>query len=71
MKFINYLESMTGIGVYPLVSLMIFFVFFIGVGLFVILGRKEYFATLSHLPFSDDTTEPLTTNTSAYVEPGK
>lgn len=71
MKFINYLESMSGIGVYPLVSLMIFFVFFIGVVLYVMLGRKEYFDTLSALPFISDQNESLTANTKVYDKANK
>jgi cytochrome c oxidase cbb3-type subunit IV len=50
MKFINYLESITGIGVYPLVSFMIFFLFFLGVALFVIKADKNYIKRLSDIP---------------------
>ena len=50
MKFINYLESITGIGIYPLISLLIFFAFFMGVGFYIIRGRKEYFDMLAGLP---------------------
>lgn len=53
MKFINYLESITGIGVYPLVSLFIFLGFFTLVGIYVIKGRKEYFDHLSNLPINN------------------
>ncbi|MCE3258836.1 MAG: Cbb3-type cytochrome oxidase component FixQ [Bacteroidetes bacterium] len=54
MKFINYLESITGIGIYPLVSLMIFFGFFAIVGIFVIKGRKEYFEYLRNIPINSN-----------------
>lgn len=53
MKFINYLESITGVGIYPLTSFIIFFVFFLLVGLFVWKGRKEYFDHLSNLPINN------------------
>lgn len=66
MKFINYLESITGIGVYPLVSLMIFFIFFMGVALYIILGRKEYFDTLSNLPLRASNSESLIPKTPGY-----
>jgi hypothetical protein len=56
MKFINYLESITGIGAYPLTSLLIFFVFFLGVGYYVVKVRKEYFNMLSDLPLTSDKT---------------
>lgn len=54
MKFINYLESITGVGIYPLISLLIFFLFFIAVGVYLIKGRKEYFDTLAHLPLNNN-----------------
>jgi len=66
MKFINYLESMTDIGFYPLTSLMIFFIFFIGVTVFIIKGSKEYFNTLSQLPLNADGNSVLTSNTQVY-----
>lgn len=52
MKFINYLESITGIGIYPLISLIIFFGFFVAVGIYVIKGRKEYFEYLRNIPIN-------------------
>ena len=66
MKFINYLESITGIGVYPLVSLMIFFIFFLGVTLYIALGRKEYFETLSNLPLRTQNSDSLNSKTHDY-----
>lgn len=68
MKFINYLESMTGVGIYPLTSLMIFFLFFTVVMAFVIKGKKEYFDMLSELPLSSTTKDPHTLNTTSYDE---
>lgn len=68
MKFINYLESMTGIGIYPLTSLMIFFVFFAAVMVFVIKGRKEYFDMLSQLPLNAKQNDQPTLNHTGYDE---
>jgi cytochrome c oxidase cbb3-type subunit 4 len=68
MKFINYLESMTGVGIYPLTSLMIFFVFFIGVMVFVIKGKKEYFDMLSQLPLTAKQQDQHTLNNTGYDE---
>ncbi|MES2131200.1 MAG: CcoQ/FixQ family Cbb3-type cytochrome c oxidase assembly chaperone [Bacteroidota bacterium] len=68
MKFINYLESMTGVGIYPLTSLIIFFVFFIGVMVFVIKGKKEYFDMLSQLPLTVKQKDQHTLNTKGYDE---
>lgn len=68
MKFINYLESMTGVGIYPLASLLIFFLFFVGVMAFVIKGRKEYFDMLSQLPLTAKQKDQRNLNTTAYDE---
>lgn len=68
MKFINYLESMTGIGIYPLTSLMIFFIFFAAVMVFVIRGRKEYFDMLSQLPLNAKQNDQPTLNHTGYDE---
>jgi hypothetical protein len=68
MKFINYLESMTGVGIYPLASLLIFFVFFAGVMVFVIKGRKEYFDMLSQLPLTVKQKDQRNLNTTGYDE---
>lgn len=54
MKFINYLESITGVGIYPLVSLFVFVVFFLLVTLFVFKGSKKYFETLSNIPLEEN-----------------
>ncbi|MBS1638095.1 MAG: CcoQ/FixQ family Cbb3-type cytochrome c oxidase assembly chaperone [Bacteroidetes bacterium] len=50
MKFINYLESITGIGIYPLLSLMIFFLFFAAVTWRVIRANKEYINEVKNIP---------------------
>lgn len=50
MKFINYLESITGIGIYPLASLMIFFLFFVAVGIYVIKANKEHINKVKQIP---------------------
>jgi hypothetical protein len=50
MKFINYLESITGIGIYPLVSFMIFFIFFIAVSVYLLQTKKNHFDEVSRIP---------------------
>ena len=54
MKFINYLESITGVGIYPLISLLIFFIFFVAVTFIVFKGKKEYFDNAAQLPVQDN-----------------
>ena len=51
MKFINYLESITGVGIYPLTSLMIFFLFFTVLSVWVFKADKQYINTMKQLPF--------------------
>jgi len=50
MKFINYLESITGVGIYPLISLLIFFFFFVAVTVYVIRANKFYINRLKNIP---------------------
>ncbi len=52
MKFINYLESITGIGIYPLTALMIFVLFFLAVSIYLIKGSKNHFEEASRIPLS-------------------
>ena len=53
MKFINYLEKITGVGIYPLTSLTMFFLFFTIVALWAIKAEKKYIDSLKNIPFSD------------------
>lgn len=50
MKFINYLESISGIGIYPLVSFIIFFVFFVVVTVYVLKADKAHIEEVSNIP---------------------
>ena len=54
MKFINYLESITGIGIFPLISLLIFFLFFTALILFVIKADKGQIAHLKNIPLDSN-----------------
>ncbi len=53
MKFINYLESIAGVGIYPLVSLIIFFSFFLVLGTWALRADKNYLRRMEHLPLDD------------------
>ena len=46
----NYMVSITGIEIYPLISLLIFFTFFVGLFWWVFTAKKEYISTVSNLP---------------------
>lgn len=54
MKFINYLETITGISIFPFLSLMIFFLFFTGVLIFAFSMRKEAIEELKNIPLQND-----------------
>ena len=50
-KFIKgHLESISGIEIYPLVSLIIFFSFFVALFLWVFTAKKEYIKEVSNIP---------------------
>ncbi|MEE9364155.1 MAG: CcoQ/FixQ family Cbb3-type cytochrome c oxidase assembly chaperone [Cellulophaga sp.] len=54
-KFIKgHMESIDGIATYPMVSLLIFFVFFVALFWWVITAKKEYIKEVSELPFEDN-----------------
>ena len=54
MKFINYLESITGIGIYPMISFMIFFVFFILVSAYLLKMGSRHFERASNIPLDNE-----------------
>ncbi len=51
MKFKNYLETITGVGIYPLISLAIFFVFFTAMTWWVLKADKSYINLMKNIPF--------------------
>jgi hypothetical protein len=50
MKFINYLESITGISIFPLISLILFTVFFTIVAAYAITADKKKMDSNSQIP---------------------
>ncbi|KYP13211.1 CcoQ/FixQ family Cbb3-type cytochrome c oxidase assembly chaperone [Flavihumibacter sp. CACIAM 22H1] len=50
MKFINYLESISGISIYGLASLLIFTVFFLLVLIWTIKADKTMIEEISRIP---------------------
>ncbi|MEO9570831.1 MAG: CcoQ/FixQ family Cbb3-type cytochrome c oxidase assembly chaperone [Polaribacter sp.] len=52
LKFVkNHMESITGIEIYPMISLIIFFTFFVALFWWVLTAKKEYINKVSNLPF--------------------
>lgn len=52
----NVLRSIAGIELYPLISLAIFFLFFLGLLVYVLVVNRQHIDTMSQLPTNDDET---------------
>ena len=57
MKFINYLQRITGVGIYPFISLMIFFLFFTVLLIWVFKADKKYINMMKRIPFPNNENE--------------
>lgn len=55
----NVLETIQGIEIYPLISFVIFFSFFVILIVSVIRMKKEYIDEISRLPLDDDSDTKL------------
>ena len=56
LKFVkNHMESIDGIATYPMISLLIFFVFFTLLFWWVFTASKAYIKEVSELPLEKDT----------------
>ena len=51
MKFINYLQSITGVGIYPLTSLIMFFLFFTVLTIYVVKADKKYIQKMKNFEY--------------------
>ncbi|MCG2612454.1 CcoQ/FixQ family Cbb3-type cytochrome c oxidase assembly chaperone [Flavobacterium sp. SM15] len=55
LKFIKHnLETISGIEIYPIISLLIFFIFFVALYAWVFTYKKEKIAEMSNIPFNND-----------------
>lgn len=50
MKFVNYLEKITGVSIYPLLSFTIFGLFFLIMLVWVIRADKKTISKISRIP---------------------
>jgi cytochrome c oxidase cbb3-type subunit 3 len=53
MKFINYLKTIDGVSVFPMISLIMFFVFFVVLLFVVYKSDKKTLDTLANIPFDN------------------
>jgi len=55
LKFIKgNLESIDGVAIYPIISLLIFFIFFVALFWWVFTAKKEYIKEVSNIPLDND-----------------
>ena len=48
------METIAGVAIFPILSLLIFFAFFVGLGIWVFSYKKEKIAEMSQIPLNDD-----------------
>jgi cbb3-type cytochrome oxidase subunit 3 len=48
------METITGVAIYPIISLSIFFLFFVGLGVWVFSYKKEKINELRQIPLNDN-----------------
>jgi len=59
LKFVkNHMESIEGIATYPMISLLIFFIFFAVLFWWVMTASKEHIKEVSELPLDDNQPKP-------------
>ncbi len=54
MKFINYLSDIVNVEIYPMISLIIFVLFFVGLVIYVIKSDKNYIQKMSDMPLDNN-----------------
>ena len=55
LKYVkDHMESIIGIEIYPIISLLIFFTFFVVLFWWVMTAKKDYIKTVSNLPLDNN-----------------
>jgi cbb3-type cytochrome oxidase subunit 3 len=49
------LENIDGVEIYPIISLLIFFLFFVALFWWVFTAKKDHISEVSNIPFDDNT----------------
>lgn len=60
--FKNVLPGIEHVDGYAIFSLVLFFVFFVGMGIYVLCMSKQHIKTMEHLPFDEITSETTKTD---------
>jgi len=50
----NVLQAISGVAIYPIISIAIFFLFFLGLAVYVLVVNRHHVKTMSQLPLNDD-----------------
>ena len=60
LKFVKgYMDSIDGIEIFPIISLLIFFTFFVGLFYWVFTAKKEYIKSVSNMPLDNQNDQIL------------
>ena len=60
LKFVkNHMESIAGIEIYPIISLIIFFTFFVLLFWWVFTAKKEYITKVSNIPLDNQQNDTI------------
>ncbi|MFN2261128.1 MAG: CcoQ/FixQ family Cbb3-type cytochrome c oxidase assembly chaperone [Psychroflexus sp.] len=60
LKFIKgHMETIEGIEIYPIISLLIFFLFFVGLFWWVFTAKKDYVEKVSQIPLENQNENEL------------
>ncbi len=60
LKFIKgHMETIAGVEIYPIISLLIFFGFFVILFWWVMTARKEYISDMEQIPLESDNDQTL------------
>jgi cytochrome c oxidase cbb3-type subunit IV len=51
------METIAGVAIFPILSLVIFFAFFVGLGIWVFSYKKDKIKELSQIPLNDELTK--------------
>ncbi len=55
LKFISgHVSTIDGVSIYPIISFLFFFIFFIAITYYVITMKKSYIDEVSEIPLDDD-----------------
>lgn len=60
LKFVkNHMETISGVEIFPIISLLIFFIFFVALFWWVITAKKDYIKTVSNIPLDNQNNDTL------------